>query len=252
MHAELLYYWLASLGLAAPQALIVRTVPPPLMAEAQAAGEIDAFCVGEPWGSLTVENGDGVLLLPTGAIRSSAIEKVLAVREGWAEENEALAGKLLRAVWRAARWLDRPDNRSTAAEIMARTTYLDLPVGIVEHALRGTFVISSKGEVRSFDRFVVFHEGAANFPWRSQAAWIGIRIAERLGLDREESMAAAKSVFRTDLYRRHLRSIGADLPSASEKVEGALSVPTAVPSEMGRVILSPDRFFDGSVFDPER
>ncbi|MEO1459550.1 MAG: CmpA/NrtA family ABC transporter substrate-binding protein [Pseudomonadota bacterium] len=57
MHAELLYYWLGALGLQAPQQLTVRTVPPPLMADAMAAGEIDAFCVGEPWGSVAVERG---------------------------------------------------------------------------------------------------------------------------------------------------------------------------------------------------
>ena len=135
MHAELLYFWLETLGVAAPQSLHVRTVPPPLMAEAIASGEIDAFCVGEPWGSLAVENGDGALMLPTATIRDSAIEKVLAVREGWADENPETAGRLLRALWRAARWLDRPDKRGTAAEIMARPEYLDLSVELVERAL---------------------------------------------------------------------------------------------------------------------
>ncbi|MGI3170104.1 CmpA/NrtA family ABC transporter substrate-binding protein [Pseudooceanicola sp. C21-150M6] len=250
MHAELLYYWLETLGLAAPQALTVHTVPPPLMAAALADGAIDAFCVGEPWNSLTVENGDGTMLLPGSAIRNGGIEKVLAVRSGWPEQYPDRAGRLMRAIWRAGRWLDREDNRSTAAEILADSRWLDLPVGIVEHALRDSFVISPRGDVRQTERFLTFHAGAANFPWRSQAAWIGMRIAARLGLDRAQSVAAAKSVFRTDLYRLHLRGIGADLPTASEKLEGTLSVPTAVGSETGRVILAPDRFFDGSVFDP--
>lgn len=65
MHAELLHYWLSEPG--AP-AIDIRTVPPPLMAEAIAAGEIDAFCVGEPWGSIAVETGVGELLLPGAAI----------------------------------------------------------------------------------------------------------------------------------------------------------------------------------------
>lgn len=50
MHAELLYHWLGALGLRAPQDLDVHTVPPPLMAEAMAEDQIDAFCVGAPWG----------------------------------------------------------------------------------------------------------------------------------------------------------------------------------------------------------
>ncbi|MDE3029268.1 MAG: ABC transporter substrate-binding protein, partial [Paracoccaceae bacterium] len=68
MHAELLYHWLGALGLAAPEGLNVVTVPPPLMAAAMAEGEIDAFCVGAPWGSIAVETGVGELLLPGTAI----------------------------------------------------------------------------------------------------------------------------------------------------------------------------------------
>ncbi len=250
MHAELLYYWLEALGLPAPQSLTVRTVPPPLMAGALASGEVDAFCVGEPWGSQAVENGDGVLLLPTSAIRGSAIEKVLAVREGWGDENPATARKLLRAIWRASRWLDEPGKRGTAAEILSRPERLDVPAALLERGLTGTFMVSPRGEIRQSPRFMTFHDGAAGFPWRSQAAWIAMRIAKRLGLDQGEAMAAAKAIYRTDIYREHLRGVGADLPSASEKVEGSLDHPTAVASESGRVILEPDRFFDGSVFDP--
>ncbi|WP_339109156.1 ABC transporter substrate-binding protein [Thioclava sp. GXIMD4216] len=251
MHAELLYYWLERCGLSDPAMLAVNTVPPPLMADALAAGEIDAFCVGEPWGSLSVENGVGTLLLPTSAIRRSAIEKVLAVRGGWADDNSDLAGRLLRALWRAGTWLDRPLKRATAAEIMSRPEYLDLPVNLIERGLNGSFVISEMGEVRQDPHFLTFQEGAVGFPWRSQASWIAMRIAKRLGLEEASAIKTGKSCFRTDIYRKHLRELGADLPGASEKLEGAISQPTAVPSERGRVILSPDHFFDGQVFDPE-
>jgi NitT/TauT family transport system ATP-binding protein len=57
-------------------------------------------------------------------------------------------------------------------------------------------------------------------------------------------------VFRSDLYRLHLRPAGSDLPGASMKLEGALGHPTAVASERGTMILGPDRFFDGRIFDP--
>lgn len=80
MHAELLYHWLGALGMRAPDELDVRTVPPPHMAEAMAAGEIEAFCVGEPWGSIAVERNVGELILPGAAIWAFAPEKVLAVR----------------------------------------------------------------------------------------------------------------------------------------------------------------------------
>ena len=77
MHAELLHYWMESLG---EPAIEVHTVPPSRMAGAIAAGEIDAFCVGEPWGSVAVERGAAELILPGAAIWRFAPEKVLAAR----------------------------------------------------------------------------------------------------------------------------------------------------------------------------
>ncbi|MGR3500976.1 ABC transporter substrate-binding protein [Pseudaestuariivita sp.] len=252
MQAELLYYWLAASGLPAPQSLTVRTVPPPLMADALAAGEIDAFCVGEPWGSKSVESGFGTLLLPGKAIWSFAPEKVLAVRTGWAEENADLTGRLMRAVWKAGRWLGTGGARTTAAELLARERYLDLAPDIIDRALTGRLVINARGETRDCPGFVEFYQGAAQFPWRSQAAWIAAQMAGRLGLDAEQAMASARQSFRTDLYRRHLGPAGAILPGASEKTEGGIAEGTAVSSESGRLILTQNRFFDGRVFDPAR
>lgn len=250
MHAELLYYWLGALGLPAPQSLDVRTVPPPLMAEAMAAGEIDAFCVGEPWGSIAVENGVGTLLLPGAAIWGFAPEKVLAVRQDWAAERPELTGRLIRAVWRAGRWLSQSANRELIADVLARKEYLNVGSEILERALTGQFVISDKGEQRRQDGFVGFFDGAVNFPWRSQAAWIGLRMAARMGLDQDAAMEAAKAVFRSDLYRQALAGQVADLPGASEKLEGAIASPTQVASASGALILHPDQFFDGHIFDP--
>lgn len=169
MYAELLYYWLTALGFPAPQNVSVRTVPPSLMSEAMASDEIDAFCVGEPWGSVAVDQGVGELILPGSAIWSFAPEKVLAVRTAWLENEDALAGRLLRAVWRAGRWLGDARNLTMASEILSRPGYLHLAPEVIDRALTGDLVVSD-GEERSVPRFLEFHSGAANFPWRSQAA----------------------------------------------------------------------------------
>lgn len=250
MHAELLFYWLNSLGLPAPQALDIRTVPPPLMAQAMAADEIDAFCVGEPWGSIAVENDAGELLLPGAAIWNFAPEKVLAVRHDWAETNPELTGRLMRAIWRANRWLGTEGASTTAAEILARSDYVAVPPEVIDRALTGRLVISARGDERWTPHFLEFHAGAATFPWKSQAAWIGAQIAARMGLDRAQAMQTARAVFRPDLYRRHLGGTGAEMPGASEKIEGSLAVQTAVASENGKLLLQRDQFFDGQVFDP--
>ncbi len=93
-------------------------------------------------------------------------------------------------------------------------------------------------------------ENGADAMSAREALWIATRIADRMGLDRAEAEAAARACFRTDLYRANLGPIGADLPGASEKVEGALGRRTPVASSTGEMCLGPDCFFDGRLFDP--
>ena len=248
MHNELVRYWLDGLGATPPASLEIVTVPPPLMPDALAAGEVDAFCVGEPRGSVAVERGSGVLLLPTSAIWAAAPEKVLAARAGWAEAEPDLAGRLIRALWRAGRWLGNAANLTVAGEVLA--TRLGVSADLVERSLTGRLVIASDGTERVVPGFLRFDGAATGFPWRSQAAWIGARLARRHGLDAMQAQILAARVFRSDIYRLHLGPAGADLPAASAKVEGSLAQPTPVASSRGKLILPPDQFYDAQVFDP--
>ncbi|KGM86456.1 ABC-type nitrate/sulfonate/bicarbonate transport system, periplasmic component [Roseovarius mucosus DSM 17069] len=248
MHVELLRYWSAATDLGA-DGIVIRTVPPPLMANALAAGDIDAFCVGEPWGSVAVEQGAGALLLPGVAIWSFAPEKVLAVRTEWAETEPDLTGRLMRAVWRAGRWLADPDARLTAATLLSRKSYLDLSPELIDRALSGHLVVSDRGEQRRVDGFLMFHHGAANFPWRSQAKWIGQHLAQYHGTRTKADIDVIAKVYRADLYRMHMGMTGSDMPGASEKVEGAILHATPVASAGGTLTLLPNRFFDAQVFD---
>ncbi len=248
MHVELLHYWLAK---AAPNLRYeLRTIPPPRMAEMVLAGEIDGFSVGEPWGSHAVDVAGARLLMPGAAIWSQAPEKVLAMRSGWADENPDVAGRLLRAVWRATRWTADPANRTTLSEVLARSSYLDVSAELIERALKGRLLVAPSGQEADVPGFLTFFDGSASFPWRSQAAWIGTRLAERFALPIERSAEAARKTFRSDLFRRHLAGVGAALPRASEKAEGAMPQSERVSSAAGQLILNRNRFFDGQIFDP--
>ena len=249
MHVELLRYWCERTAIGA-EGFEIRTVPPPLMADALAAGDVDAFCVGEPWGSVAVDQGVGALLLPGNAIWQFAPEKVMAVRSDWAETEPDLLGRLMRAVWQAGRWLAKPENRGTAGEILSRKAFLDVSAELIDRALTGHLAVSSHGEMRQVENFLCFHSGGASFPWRSQAKWIAQRLSHAHLPGDGISLDAAAQVFRSDLYRAHLRDTAADLPGASEKLEGAIRHPTAVASTKGRLSLLPDGFFDGAIFDP--
>ena len=249
MHVELLRYWFEGTSLSGC-GIEIHTVPPPLMAKALADGHVDAFCVGEPWGSVAVEHGAGALLLPGKAIWAFAPEKVLAVRTDWAETEPNLLGRLMRAVWKAGQWLARPESRTTTAEILSRPQWLGVSPELIDRALGGRLIVSTRAEQRQVDGFLGFHAGIASFPWRSQAKWIAARLALANNLPSAPAMAQAAAVFRSDLYRRHMAGTDADLPGASEKLEGAIRHQTAVASMKGRLSLLPDAFFDGRVFDP--
>ncbi|MCA0919027.1 CmpA/NrtA family ABC transporter substrate-binding protein [Pseudooceanicola nanhaiensis] len=250
MHAELLHYWMEAEGATEGRDYEIRSVPPSQMGAALAAKRIDAFCVGEPWGSQAVDAGVGEIILTGTAIWRMAPEKVLAARHDWAEEDQGRACALIRAVARAGRWLDQPDNRMIAAELLNRAEYLNLPVRLLDRALTGRLVCDGSGEEAEIAGFMRFFDGAATFPWRSQAKWIARRIAARSGVALAEAETVAHGCFRTDLYRMAMAGTGIDLPGASEKLEGALTAPTAVASLRGEMILGPDRFYDGKVFDP--
>ncbi len=246
---ELIWLLLGASGFAVDGVQIV-TVPPPRMADAMARSEVDAFCVGEPWASFAIERGLGAMLLPGIAIWASPPEKGLVMCRAFAEGRPEETGALMRVVWRACQWLDQPDNRGVAAEIISSERYLNLPPELAERGLTGRIFVNPQGRYRHCPGFISFGDGAANFPWKSLAAFFASRIAARNGRDPAEAARTAMACFRTDLYRRHLRPAGAPLPGASAKVEGTITRPRMVAAEQGQMILRPDAFFDGSVFDP--
>lgn len=241
MHRLLLSYWTSTVENLDVEEI---TVPPPRMADAVADGFVDAFWVGEPWGSVAVQQDVGRLMITGKDVWKFAPEKVLAVRHDWAESNEDAARRLMRAVFRASAWLDACNNRTLAVEILARSEHLSMSPDLIDPAMSGQITPRLNHAPEHVAHFMQFHKHAASFPWRSQAAW----IARQLGADAAD-IQKAKTCFRSDLYRRNLSGIGADMPGASEKIEGALQFETAVASTKGHMILAQDAFFDGRTFD---
>jgi NitT/TauT family transport system ATP-binding protein len=239
MHRLLVDYWLRQDHAFAEDQVEIISVPPSQMSQALRDGRIDMFCVGEPWGSVAVQDSGAVLVLPTSAIWSFVPEKVLGARHDWVAQNQAICHAMIRAVYRAAQWLEQPQNVPLAVEILASSEHLDLPDQAIEPALTGQIRPCLGADPLRADRFMVFHNNAANFPWRSQATW----ISAQLGVPDQSNS------FRSDIYRDALAPIGVDMPNASSKVEGSMAQETAVASSKGQMILAPDTFFDGATFD---
>lgn len=174
----------------------------------------------------------------------------LVRRTDWAETEPHLMGRLMRAVWRAGQWLSKRESHIAASEILSRRNFLGVSPELIDRALSGKFTISSRAEQREVEDFLCFHEGAATFPWRSQAKWIAHRLSLSNGLESDAAQRTASAVFRSDIFRQHLGDMSIDAPGASEKVEGAIRHETAVASAKGGLILPSDTFFDGRKFEP--
>lgn len=252
-HALMLRYWLASAGIDPDRDVVLRVLPPSLTVEAIHAGEIDGFIAGEPWGGAAIASGRAEAVAIGERIWQRGVEKVLAFREPWLEENPDTVDRLLRALARAAAWCDEPDNREGLAEILSRADYVDQPADLILGALGGRITPRAGDAPLDCPNFVLFSREATPFPWRSQALWIYSQLV-RWGMVEASPQAAAQAaaVFRPDVFRRALAGSDVPMPGASMKLEGALESPRAVGSRGGDLTLGPDRFFDGRVFDPER
>ncbi|EQB13413.1 CmpA/NrtA family ABC transporter substrate-binding protein [Sphingobium lactosutens] len=252
-HSLMLRYWLANAGIDPDRDVVLRVLPPSLTVEAMRAGEIDGFIAGEPWGSAAVEAGLAETVAIGERIWQRGVEKVLAFRTPWLEENPDIVDRLLRALIRSAGWCDDPANHGALAQLLSDPRYVDQPADLIVRALGGQIVVRQGETPVAIPDFLLFSREATPFPWRSQALWIYSQFVRWNMVEHgPEALAKAGAVFRPDIFRRALADADVPMPGASMKVEGALGLPLAVGSRKGGLTLGPDRFFDGRVFDPER
>jgi len=250
-HNYMLRYWLAACGIRPDEDVEISTVPPPFCADALEAGEVDAICVGEPWNSVAVERGVGVIVLVTAQIWRRGVEKVLAMRESVLAERREEVEALIRALHQAALNFVDPAALTTNAAILARAEYLDGDVGLIQRALADRLLLHRGADLTHYPDFMFQYREAANFPWVSQAQWLYTQMLRWDGMAFDAGDAAkAARVFRPDVYRSALKGGDAPLPAASSKVEGSLHSTTAVGAQQGSITLERNSFFDGRVFDP--
>ncbi len=252
-HNYMLQYWLRGSGVDIEREVDIVTIAPPFAADALAMGEIDGICVGEPWNSVAVERGVGVIVNVTSHIWLRGVEKVLALPAARAEAEPDIVHRLVRALHAAGEAFVDPERHAANAAILARAEYLDGSAELIERAIADRIKLAAGHEPMHIPDFMFQHREAANFPWVSQAAWLYAQMVRAGHVEKSaEGYAAAQKVFRPDIYRAALAGTGVPLPGASAKLEGAIVETTGVGTVQGRLLLGPDRFFDGRDFDPER
>lgn len=247
----MLRYWLAASGVRPDYDVEIITIAPSLCAAALETGEVDGICVGEPWNSVAVERGAGVIVLASAQIWRRGVEKVLAMNESLLAERRDDVEALIRALIQTGQHFVDPANWDENAGILARPEYLDGSAPIIRRAIADKLLLARDGAQAHYADYMFQYREAANFPWVSQAEWLYTQMVrwEGTGFRADEARRAAQ-VFRPDIYRSALIGTGEPLPGASSKVEGSVRQTTVVGMQQGSMTMESNRFFDGGEFDP--
>jgi two-component system, oxyanion-binding sensor len=200
-HNYQLRFWMAAGGIDPDEDVRLVVLPPPYMVESLASGQVDSFCVGAPWNSVAVDLGVGCILHFSCEILAHAAEKVLAVRAHWAEENPDVLARLVRAHQRAADFIEDVSNRAEVTAILAAPNRIGVDAEVISRTLEGRLKVAPDGSVRTDDRYLLVGRNGAARPDPAQAAWLYAQMV-RWGQAplADELLAAAKSVFRPDLF----------------------------------------------------
>lgn len=250
-HNYMLRYWLAECGISPDNDVEIVTIAPPFAADALASGEVDGICVGEPWNSVAVERGIGQIVLVTAQIWRRGVEKVLAMPTDKLDENRGKVESLVRALHAAGKHFVDPENWDLNAKILARSPYLDSSAHLIRRAISDQILITSESEPITIPDFMFQYREAANFPWKSQAAWLYSQMLRWDGMDYNAGdQLLSEQVFRSAIYRSALKGLDAPIPGANAKLEGSLKEMLAAGSAQGRLMLGVDSFFDDRIFDP--
>lgn len=228
-------YWLAAGGIDPNNEVSVIPVPPPQMVANMKVGNMEAFCVGEPWNAQLVNQQAGFTALVTGEFWKDHPEKAFTLRKDWVDANPKAAKALLMAVLEAQQWCDKPENKQEMCEIVSQDKWFKVPVADIIGRAQGNIDYGNGKKVENFPEAMKFWNNNASYPFKSHDLWF---LTENIRWGYipadTDTKAIIDQVNREDLWKEAAK---------------ALKVPDAeIPTSPSRGV---ETFFDGVKFDPE-
>lgn len=228
-------YWLAAGGIDPDKDVSTIVVPPPQMVANMKVGNMDAFCVGEPWNEQLVNQGIGFTACTTGELWKGHPEKALALRSAWIEKNPTATKALMMAIMEAQIWADNMDNKEEMSAILGKRQWFNVPPKDVAGRLKGTINYGNGRLVENTGLEMKFWKDHASYPFKSHDAWF---LTENIRWGKfapdTDIKTLVDKVNREDIWRAAAADLGiaaADIPASSSR--------------------GPETFFDGKVFDPD-
>jgi ABC-type nitrate/sulfonate/bicarbonate transport system substrate-binding protein len=237
-HNYQLRFWMAAGGVDPDEDVRLVVLPPPFMVESLANRQVDAFCVGAPWNSIAVDRSVGHILHFVSDILVRAAEKVLAVRQSWSEKNPEIVAALTRAAFRAAEYIEQPQNRAEVARMLSHPERIGVDAEVIQRTLDGRLKISPDGTIRESGRYLLVAREGASRPDPVQAAWLYAQMV-RWGQASisPEALKTAKAVFRPDLYDAALGTRAASDTGSAGSI-GAFAGPIFNPDDIAGYLAS--------------
>jgi nitrate/nitrite transport system substrate-binding protein len=227
-------YWLAAGGIDPDKDVSTITVPPPQMVANMKVGNMDAFCVGEPWNEQLVNQDIGYSALTTGELWFKHPEKILGMRADWVDANPKATLAILMAVMEAQQWCEKLENKEEMATIIGRRQWFNVPVPDIIGRIKGDINYGLGRTVTGSNLRMKFwgEKGESSYPWKSLDAWF---ITENIRWGKFDPDFDIKGLVnktnRSDLWIEAAKGLGLkDYPTAESR--------------------GVEKFFDGKVFDP--
>jgi len=227
-HAMWLYYWLASAGINPFKDAKAIVVPPPQMVANMRVGNMDGFCVGEPWGHRAIMDGIGVTGVTTQDIWKDHPEKTLGTTAEFVKKYPNTARAVTAAILEAGRWIDTGlQNKMKMAETVADKSYVNTSVDAINQRILGRY---QNGMGKTWDdpnHMKFYNDGAATFPYLSDGMWF-LTQHKRWGLikDHPDYLGMAKQINQIDIYKQAATAsktpVPKDLMRTSKMIDGVV------------------------------
>jgi NMT1-like family len=153
----------------------ITTIPPAQMVAQLEAGNIDGYCIGEPWNTRAAVDGIGYEIATDLEIWDGHPGKVLGVREDWALAYPNTHVALVKALLEACRYCMDPANHDEVREMLSRPEYLDTELEHIYLGIPDTQT-SLKLSPREYAHHQFFGPGV-NRPSRTEHLWLMTQMA---------------------------------------------------------------------------
>ncbi len=215
-HAMWLYYWMAAHGINPLKDSKVITVPPPQMVANMRVGNMDGYCVGEPWNHRAILDGVGITAATSQDIWADHPEKVLGTSADFVKKYPNTARAVTAAILEASQWIDANEqNKMKMAQTIAGKAYVNTSVEAISERILGHYQNGMGKNWTDKNAMQFFDDGKVNFPYLSDGMWF-LTQQKRWGLlkDHPDYLAVAKSINQIDIYKQAATATKTAIPKS--------------------------------------